>query len=265
MFGFALLAPLLVRPLARLIGAPLARFQGLTGQLARENAIRQPQRTAVTAVGADDRPRARRARGDLRRGPARDDRPGRSTSRSRPRSIVTHQDGFSPIPARRRRRRSSRSTASPRSRAMRFATGRVVGETGNTTVTGIDPDTVGSTCSSSSGTRATTRTLAGLGDRRRGRRPGLRRQRTTSRSATSCSFTTPRGNEVDLQGRGHVQDPGAALIGDVHRHQRSRSSATGTPRTSRSRWSLATPGADPDELKQRRGRGAGRLPGRQAA
>ena len=38
MFGFALLAPLLVRPLARVLGAPLARFQGLTGMLARENA-----------------------------------------------------------------------------------------------------------------------------------------------------------------------------------------------------------------------------------
>ena len=50
MFGVAFLAPLLVRPLARGLGAPLARFQGLTGVLARENAIRQPQRTAVTAA-----------------------------------------------------------------------------------------------------------------------------------------------------------------------------------------------------------------------
>jgi putative ABC transport system permease protein len=48
MFGFAFLAPLLVRPLAGLIGAPLAGR--LTGRLARENAIRQPQRTAVTAA-----------------------------------------------------------------------------------------------------------------------------------------------------------------------------------------------------------------------
>ncbi len=50
MFGVAFLAPLLVRPLARALGAPLARTQGLTGKLARENAIRQPQRTAVTAA-----------------------------------------------------------------------------------------------------------------------------------------------------------------------------------------------------------------------
>ncbi len=48
MFGVAFLAPLLVRPLARVLGAPLAG--SLTGKLARENAIRQPQRTAVTAA-----------------------------------------------------------------------------------------------------------------------------------------------------------------------------------------------------------------------
>lgn len=50
LFGMALLAPIFVRPLARVIGAPLQRLQGLTGRLARENAERQPQRTAVTAA-----------------------------------------------------------------------------------------------------------------------------------------------------------------------------------------------------------------------
>jgi putative ABC transport system permease protein len=49
MFGVALVAPVLVRPLARFIGAPLERVQGMPGRLARENAERQPQRTAITA------------------------------------------------------------------------------------------------------------------------------------------------------------------------------------------------------------------------
>jgi putative ABC transport system permease protein len=49
MFGVALMAPLLVRPLSSAVGRPLQRMQGLTGRLARENAVRQPQRTAVTA------------------------------------------------------------------------------------------------------------------------------------------------------------------------------------------------------------------------
>ena len=48
MFGVAFLAPLLVQPLARVLGAPMAG--NLPGKLARENAIRQPQRTAVTAA-----------------------------------------------------------------------------------------------------------------------------------------------------------------------------------------------------------------------
>jgi putative ABC transport system permease protein len=49
MFGFSLVAATLVRPMSSVIGRPLERLQGLTGRLARENARRQPQRTAVTA------------------------------------------------------------------------------------------------------------------------------------------------------------------------------------------------------------------------
>jgi putative ABC transport system permease protein len=46
----ALLSPRLVRPLANLVGRPIERMTGITGRLARENAIRQPGRTAVTAA-----------------------------------------------------------------------------------------------------------------------------------------------------------------------------------------------------------------------
>jgi putative ABC transport system permease protein len=48
--GIAYLAPLLVRPVAGAIGAPLARMRGVPGRLARENAIRSPRRTASTAA-----------------------------------------------------------------------------------------------------------------------------------------------------------------------------------------------------------------------
>ena len=48
--GVALLSPRLVRPLASLIGRPIQRVTSITGQLARENSIRQPGRTAVTAA-----------------------------------------------------------------------------------------------------------------------------------------------------------------------------------------------------------------------
>ena len=48
--GIALLSPALVRPAARIVAAPLARATKLVGGLARENAIRNPGRTAVTAA-----------------------------------------------------------------------------------------------------------------------------------------------------------------------------------------------------------------------
>ena len=43
------LGPVLARPLSRLVGAPLPRLRGVTGRLARENAMRNPRRTASTA------------------------------------------------------------------------------------------------------------------------------------------------------------------------------------------------------------------------
>jgi putative ABC transport system permease protein len=46
----AFLSPRLVKPLANLIGRPIERLTGVTGQLARENSVRQPGRTAVTAA-----------------------------------------------------------------------------------------------------------------------------------------------------------------------------------------------------------------------
>ncbi|HSD77700.1 MAG TPA: ABC transporter permease, partial [Solirubrobacteraceae bacterium] len=48
--GVALLSPYLVRPLASAVGRPIERMTGITGRLARENTVRQPSRTAVTAA-----------------------------------------------------------------------------------------------------------------------------------------------------------------------------------------------------------------------
>ena len=83
MFGVAFLAPLLVRPLARVLGAPMARLPGPDRQAgARE---RDPPAAAHRGHrrGADGRPRARGAGGDLRRRPHAP-RPTRSsTIRSR--------------------------------------------------------------------------------------------------------------------------------------------------------------------------------------
>jgi len=48
--GVTVLAPLTVRPLAYLAGAPLTRLPGQAGLLARGNAIRNPKRTSATAA-----------------------------------------------------------------------------------------------------------------------------------------------------------------------------------------------------------------------
>jgi putative ABC transport system permease protein len=49
LLGVSMFSPRLVRPLASFIGWPLERLRGITGRLARENAVRKPGRTAVTA------------------------------------------------------------------------------------------------------------------------------------------------------------------------------------------------------------------------
>ena len=48
--GIALLAPRLVKPLARVVGWPARRTGGVAGELAGANAVRNPGRTASTAA-----------------------------------------------------------------------------------------------------------------------------------------------------------------------------------------------------------------------
>jgi putative ABC transport system permease protein len=48
-FGVSILGRTLALPMSRLIGLPLPRVRGIAGQLARENAMRNPKRTAATA------------------------------------------------------------------------------------------------------------------------------------------------------------------------------------------------------------------------
>jgi putative ABC transport system permease protein len=50
LFSTSLYSPRLVKPLASIAGWPMERVRGLTGRLARENAMRKPGRTAVTSA-----------------------------------------------------------------------------------------------------------------------------------------------------------------------------------------------------------------------
>ena len=48
-FGVSVLGRTIALPLSQLLGAPLPRLRGITGSLARQNAMRNPKRTAATA------------------------------------------------------------------------------------------------------------------------------------------------------------------------------------------------------------------------
>jgi putative ABC transport system permease protein len=48
--GVFVIGPVIARPLTRAIGAPLPAMKGITGTLARENALRNPRRTSATAA-----------------------------------------------------------------------------------------------------------------------------------------------------------------------------------------------------------------------
>lgn len=134
----ALLSPRLVRPLAAGIGRPLQRVFGLSGRLARENATRNPARTAVTAAalmigvalvafvsifaaglsGSVDASVDRAFAGDL---------------------AIMSTDGFSPVPEGVQRAVAEVPGVGPVA-AFRFGQGKVQGVSGAPFVIGIDPE-----------------------------------------------------------------------------------------------------------------------------
>ena len=83
-------APLAARPASLGLGTPLPRLRGIVGRLAQQNAARNPKRTAVHRLGADDRardrvavPRGQRLAAGLARRHDRQPLPGRPRRRQR--------------------------------------------------------------------------------------------------------------------------------------------------------------------------------------
>jgi putative ABC transport system permease protein len=48
--GVSVLGPTLVKPIMKVLGAPLPRLRGMTGKLAQQNAIRNPRRTSASSL-----------------------------------------------------------------------------------------------------------------------------------------------------------------------------------------------------------------------
>jgi putative ABC transport system permease protein len=161
MFGFALVAASLVRPMARAIGKPLERLQGLTGRLARENAQRQPQRTATTASALMIGVAlvvfvaifAAGIKATIDQG---------IDNQVRAAGIVTSQNGFEPIPdgvVDQLRGVDGVAAVSP----IRLETGKLVSDGKNVMVSGIDPANAGEALSLD-WTQGSNAALSQLGD-----------------------------------------------------------------------------------------------------
>lgn len=141
--GVALFSPQLVRPIAAVVGAPLQRFAGVSGRIARENATRNPARTAATAAalmvgvalvafvsifaaglqGSIDRAVDRAFSGDLTVGA----KGGFGESSPAVAAAVRRVPGVGPVSS------------------VRFSEAKVAGHKKTTSVVGIDPATLAQT------------------------------------------------------------------------------------------------------------------------
>jgi putative ABC transport system permease protein len=209
-FGFALLAPTLVRPLSGLIGRPLVRLQGLTGRLARENSRRQPQRTAVTASALMIGVAlvvlvaifASGLRATIDQG---------INEQVKAVGIVTHEDGFSPLPAAIDEPIKQVKDVTAVSN-IRFATGRLDGESGNQTVTGITPDSVDDVLKLQ-WKKGSASTLSGLQPDQIVVPQDFADSHDVKVGST-VKLETPRGKVIPYRVAG-VYDPGAGVIGGI--------------------------------------------------
>lgn len=139
--GVALLSNRLVPPIASVVGWPIEKLRGLTGRLARENAERNPSRTAVTAaalmIGLALVTFVTVLAAGLRA--SINDTVDKNFAGD---LVLTNKDGFSPIPSEAGRavtRVPGVAAVSP----INSSAGKVKGVSGNTSVDGIDPKTYG--------------------------------------------------------------------------------------------------------------------------
>jgi putative ABC transport system permease protein len=136
--GVGLLASRLVKPLAAIVGWPARRFGGMAGELARENSIRNPGRTAstaaalmiglalVTVVAVLGAALRNSTEGAVRDQVAAD-------------YVMTSQNGYDPFPA-------SAGNAVAAAEGVELASSvrsdQALADSSEADVTGVDPDTI---------------------------------------------------------------------------------------------------------------------------
>ncbi|MDP2710181.1 MAG: FtsX-like permease family protein [Solirubrobacteraceae bacterium] len=152
--GVGLMSPKLVGPIAAVVGRPLSRR--LTGRLARENAVRQPGRTAATAaalmIGV-----ALVSFASIFAASAKETVAGYIDRGLIGDVVVQNKDGFTPFSGGARELLAALPGVDDVA-AFRFAQVRIDGE--DKGVTGVDPDTIGAVYDVTSGDDV----IAGLKD-----------------------------------------------------------------------------------------------------
>jgi putative ABC transport system permease protein len=200
--GVALASSRLVRPLAGAVGRPLERVRGLTARLARENATRNPARTAGTAAALMIGLGLVSFVTVFAAG-VRESVEGAIDKGIKSELVLQNTDSFSPIPA-------AAGIAATRldgveySTPLRFTKGKTAGIDGTFYVTGVEPR-LGSRVFKLDWQHGSDATLAGLG------RHEIAADKNWAEDhdievGDVIRVTTPRGRQVALTVRGTFKD-----------------------------------------------------------
>jgi putative ABC transport system permease protein len=137
--GVGLVLPRLIGPIARIVGAPSARFFGEAGKLGRDNAIRNPGRTAATASALMVGLALIACVASLGQGLRQSDRNAISDQVAAT-HIIASEDGFTPLPT----DVGSTVAGVPGVTATSsIRQDQAAASTGEVTVSGVDPATIG--------------------------------------------------------------------------------------------------------------------------
>jgi putative ABC transport system permease protein len=247
-FGVAVVAPVLVQPLARVIGRPLASVQGLTGVLARENAIRQPQRTAVTAAALMVGLAlvvfvtifAAGLKGSISHV---------IDQQVTAKLIVQNQDGFSPIPAQ-VTSTVSRLPGVDKASPIKFEPAVIRGKSGTISATGVDPATVGAVLKLK-WDQGDAQTLSSLQDDQTLVDKDWGKSHGNLDVGSTLKLTTPAGKAVDYKVAGLFKNQ-AGLTAPVIVTNASMERDWASKQI-QFLWASSTPGTNPAQLSKEAG------------
>jgi putative ABC transport system permease protein len=238
--GVALTSPHLVRPLASIVGRPFERTRGITGRVARENTVRQPGRTAVTAAALMVGVTLVTFVSIFAAG-VRDSIANAVDDNLTAAFVVQNTDGFSPFSPRVLGSVAKIDGVSDVS-GVRFSQARVRGVAGETPVTGIEPATFTKLYSVSEGAQA-------LRDLRPGETVVSKSfaDKEKIKAGQTLQVTSPVGRRLALRVTGIANDKGdmttsLTVTNDV------LLSAFGEPKDAFGMVGIA-PGADPKQVQ----------------